>query len=219
MALTFSLDNIMKFFTYISPIFISGFLLVQSAMDWNLKGLVYLVGLCITYLFGILLKTVFWQLDGRRIGGRWSRTPHRINTPNMPGHTDNAMPDYCSVFEGPYFNSSLSAIATPSLNAMFHAFTFMYIVLAVGTNPYKPPGGIVFSILLGIIGIANLSYRYILMCDDFKAIAIGLVFGALLGSAWWAAIKYSHPEWLFYGDEKQSKKCKLGPTKFKCVYE
>ena len=102
---------------------------------------------------------------------------------------------------------------------MFHFFTFMYIVLAVGTNPYKPPGGIVFSILLGIIGIANLSYRYILMCDDFKAIAIGLVVGSLLGSAWWAVIKYSHPEWLFYGDEKQSKKCKLGPTKFKCVYE
>ena len=68
--------------------------------------------------------------------------PHRINTPGMPGHTDNAMPDYCSVFEGPYFNSSLSAIATPSLNAMFHAFTFLYIVLAVGTNPYKPAGGI-----------------------------------------------------------------------------
>ena len=37
MALTFSLDNIMKFFTYISPIFISMFLLVQSAMEWNLK--------------------------------------------------------------------------------------------------------------------------------------------------------------------------------------
>ena len=111
----------------------------------------------------------------------------RINTPGMPGHTDNAMPDYCSVFEGPYFNSSLSAIATPSLNAMFH-FTFLYIVLAVGINPYKPAGGIAFSILLGIMAIANLSYRYILMCDDFKSIAIGLVFGATLGGLWFALL-------------------------------
>ena len=72
-------------------------------MDWNLKGLVYLVGICISYVIGLLIKTVFWQqLDGRRIGGRWSRKPHRINTPAMPGHTDVAMPDYCSVFEGPF---------------------------------------------------------------------------------------------------------------------
>lgn len=219
MALTFTLDNIMKFLTFVSPMFISGFLLLQSAMDWNLKGLVYLVGICISYVLGLLIKSVFWQLDGRRIGGRWSRKPHRINTPAMPGHTDLAMPDYCSVFEGPFFNSTLSAIATPSLNAIFHTFTFMYIVLSVGTNPYKPPGGIVFTILLGIIAIANLSYRYILMCDDFKAIAIGSVIGALLGGGWFAVIKASNPQWLFYGDEKQSKKCKLGKTKFKCVYE
>ena len=69
MALTFSLDNIMKFFTYISPIFISMFLLVQSAMDWNLKGLVYLVGICLTYIFGILLKNrllaIGWKKNWR----------------------------------------------------------------------------------------------------------------------------------------------------------
>ena len=57
MALTFTLDNIMKFFTYISPIFISSFLLLQSAMDWNLKGLVYLIGICLSYIVGILFKT------------------------------------------------------------------------------------------------------------------------------------------------------------------
>ena len=62
MALTFTLDNIMKFFTYISPIFISMFLLVQSAMDWNLKGLVYLIGICLSYIVGLLLKTIFMAI-------------------------------------------------------------------------------------------------------------------------------------------------------------
>jgi len=219
MALTFTLDNIMKFFTYISPIFISSFLLLQSAMDWNLKGLVYLIGICLSYIFGILFKTLFWQLDGRRIGGKWSRKPFRINTPGMPGHTAAAMPDYCSVFEGPFHNSTLSAIATPSLNAIFHFFTFFYILLSVGTNPYKPPGGIAFVILLGILMFTNLAYRYILMCDDFKSIAIGMVIGSALGAGWFALIKATRPDWLFYGDEKQSKKCKLGKTKFKCTYE
>ena len=68
---TGTLDNIMKFLTFISPMFISGFLLLQSAMDWNLKGLVYLVGICISYVIGLLIK-IYSGLDGRRIGGRWS---------------------------------------------------------------------------------------------------------------------------------------------------
>ncbi len=57
------------------------------------------------------------------------------------------------------------------------------------------------------------------MCDDFKAIAIGMVLGSAFGALWFTLIKSTRPDWLFYGDEKQSKKCKLGPTKFKCTYE
>ena len=97
--------------------------------------------------------------------------------------------------------------------------SFIYILLSVGTNPYKPPGGIAFVILLGILMLTNLAYRYILMCDDFKSIAIGMVVGLALGALWFALIKATRPDWLFYGDEKQIKKCKLGKTKFKCTYE
>ena len=52
------------------------------------------------------------------------------------------------------------------------------------------------------MAIANLSYRYILMCDDFKAIA-RLVFGAI-SSLWFALIK-SIIQNGYYGDENNSK--------------
>ena len=57
------------------------------------------------------------------------------------------------------------------------------------------------------------------MCDTIPAAIIGIIVGAALGAGWWALIKSTRPDWLFYGDDKQSKKCKLGKTKFKCVYE
>ena len=161
----------MKFFTYISPILYRDF---YRSICYGMEFKRFSLSSRTLYnlSFWTLIKNCFWQLDGRRIGGRWSRTPHRINTPNMPGHTDNAIPDYCS-FEGPYFNSSLNYCYSITKCYVPRIYVYVY-VLAVGTNPYKPPGGIVFSILLGMIGIANLSYRYILMCDDFKAMAIGL---------------------------------------------
>ena len=87
-----------------------------------------------------------------------------------------------------HFNSSLSAITTPSLNAMFHAFTFLYIVLAVGTNPYKPAGGIAFSYTTRYYGMLIFLIDT-LMCDDFKAIAIGISIWCSIHYGWWALIK------------------------------
>ena len=56
------------------------------------------------------------------------------------------------------------------------------------------------------------------MCDDFKSIAIGMVVGLALGAGWFALIKSTHQNGCFMVMKKKSKKCKLGPTKFKCNY-
>lgn len=58
-----------------------------------------------------------------------------------------------------------------------------------------------------------------MMCDTVPAAVIGIIVGAGLGTGWWALIQSTRPDWLFYGNDKQNKKCKLGKTKFKCVYE
>ena len=189
MPLSLDPGNIMKFATYFSPIFIPSFLLVTSAIEANLKGLAYIVGLMFTYGIGYA----------------------------PPGWTDTAMPDYCSVFEGPFDHSNIGNVNMPSLVSMFHSFTIIFITLSVATNKSIPIGGILFIIGLSINAIIHLFLRKTMLCDSWKGILLGFFVGGGLGAAWWAALKAYDPTLLFFGHDKQ-KKCKLGKTKFKCTY-
>ena len=58
MALAFSASNLLQFYTFISPIFISLFLLLKSTMEYNMKGIVYILGVLINYVIGMLIKTI-----------------------------------------------------------------------------------------------------------------------------------------------------------------
>lgn len=221
MALKFSLDNIVQFFTFISPIFISLFLLIKSTMDYNIRGIIYLVGLLLNWIIGILLKSMFSGMDatarakGKR--GQFERLPIKMNWPLHAGQTTDGVPDYCSVFEGPWFTSALGATSMPSMNAMFHAFTFAYILMGVATNPNHP--GIPFVIILALTGIINMGYRKMLFCDKFMDIGVGIVVGAAIGVGYFYLINSWNPTYPFYAKEDPMKRCKLGKTRFKCTYQ
>jgi len=189
-------------------------------MDYNLRGVIYLVGLLFNYIIGMLIKTIFFQMDSdsRAKGQRpqFARTPIKMSWPMHPGQTPNGMPDYCNVFEGPWYNNALNATSMPSLNAMFHAFTFAYILLGISTNPNRP--GIPFLLLLGITGIVNMGYRNMLFCDKWMDIGVGIILGAGVGVAWFFLINAWNPTYVYYGKDDPTKQCKLGKTKFKCTY-
>ena len=220
MALAFSASNLLQFYTFISPIFISLFLLLKSTMEYNMKGIVYIIGLLINYVIGMLIKTVFYGMDRSKIAAgrqpQWQRTPVKMGWPMHPGQTASGMPDYCNVFEGPWFNSALGATSMPSLNAMFHAFTLAYLIMGVSTNPY--PAGVPFVIIVGITALCNMFYRTMLYCDKFIDIIVGVVLGACFGVGWWFAIDAYNPTYTFYGKESNTKQCKLSKTKFRCTY-
>ena len=216
MAIKFTLSNILQFYTFLSPIFISLFLLVKSSMDYNIKGIIYLVGLLANYIIGMLTKTIFFNYDISKPIKQFQRTPIKMGWPLHPGQTSKSMPDYCSVFEGPWFNNALSSTSMPSLNAMFHAFTFSYILMGVATNPNHP--GIPFVLLLGITALTNMFYRHHLFCDKWIDIAVGIVLGAGIGVAYWFAISALNPTYTYYGKESNVKQCTLSKTKFRCSY-
>ena len=48
-----------KIFTFLSPIFISSFLVLQSFVNFDLKGLAYLIGTFLAYGIGMLVKLFF----------------------------------------------------------------------------------------------------------------------------------------------------------------
>ena len=220
MALKFTLSNILQFYTFLSPIFIPLFLLIKSTMDYNIKGLIYLVGLFFNYMVGILVKSLFYHMDSksRALGEtpQFERQPVRMKWPLHPGQTARGVPDYCSVFEGPWFTSALGATSMPSLNAMFHAFTLLYIIMGTSTNPNTP--GIPLIIVLAITAITNMVLRVRLFCDRMTDVGIGLILGSALGVAWYFIINSWNPIYVYYGKDDPTKQCKLGKTKFKCSY-
>ena len=213
MPLSLDPGNIIKFTTYFSPIFIPSFLLVTSAVEANLKGIAYIIGLIITYGFGYLMKFFF----RKNFGDTYLRRSFNTTNGAPPGWTAASMPDYCSVFEGPFDHSTIGNVNMPSLVSMFHSFTIFYIMLSVATNTVIPIGGILFIIGLFINACIHLYLRKTMLCDSWKGILLGFFVGSGLGAAWWAALKAINPSWLFFGHNKQTK-CKLGKTKFKCTY-
>ena len=57
MALTFSLTNIMKFMSYLSPLLITFFMIMYSILTNNIaKGLIFMAGLVIITFINYLLK-------------------------------------------------------------------------------------------------------------------------------------------------------------------
>ena len=56
MALTLNVQNILQFYTVLSPIFISVFLLLQSVMKGDLKGIVWIIGAFLAWMVGMAFK-------------------------------------------------------------------------------------------------------------------------------------------------------------------
>lgn len=217
MPLRFSITNILQFYTFISPILISSFLLLKSTMDYNIKGIVYLVGLSVNYIIGMLVKSLFHNYDRKKMDGgevgQFQRIPIQKNKPFNPGQ-GGPIRDYCSIFEGPWYNNLLTSTSIPSMNAMFHSFTFSYILMGIANNPNHP--GIPFIITLGVTAFFNLLYRQKLFCDKIIDIVMGLVLGSTIGLIWYYLILSLNPSYVYYGKDDSIKQCKLSKQKFRC---
>ena len=165
--LSLSIGNIIKFFTFLSPIFISSFLVLQSFVNFDLKGLAYLIGTFIAYGVGMLIKLFFHYNfknesgDGGIPGsGYFTRKPIKNAWGFSPGAGANPLGDSCSVFAGPFSTSTVSTTSMPSLNAIYHAFTISYMAAGIVTNPNKvSQGSIVFLALLSIFTLTILLTR------------------------------------------------------------
>ena len=232
MPLQLDLENVIQFFTFLSPIFISVFLLFQSAMKGDIKGIIWIIGSFLAWVIGMALKSMFHKWDDSKVAAfvnrgqqvpvgtrKWQRQPIRFDWPIMPGSTANNTPDYCSVFSGPFSNSAIYNTSMPSLNALFHSFTIAYIAMGVGSNPKPNPGGITFLVILGILALINWAFRVRLYCDKMLDIFVGAALGAGCGIGWFFAIHALNPTWTYYGKEEEKGKCVLGKQKFQCTYD
>ena len=224
MALTLNVQNILQFYTVLSPIFISVFLLFQSVMKGDLKGIVWIIGAFLAWAIGMGIKSIFASQDQSRLSdGKPTKHVRKdfLDRMDIMGETSrgSGVPDYCSIFQGPFEHQFIHRIKLPSLNAIFHAFTISYIAMGVGSNSKPSNEGIIFLIVLGILALMNGFYRKIYDCDGYMDLFVGAVLGTGLGVAWFFAIKGINPTWTYYGEEDMKGKCVLGKQKFKCTYD
>ena len=150
---------------------------------------------------------------------RFLRTPIKMNYPMNAGQTINSMPDYCNVFVTPWFNQAVNDTSMPSLNAMFHSFTFVYLLCGIMMNPSKP--AIPLLVVLGVTALANMGFRTYYFCDKMQDILVGVILGGLMGFALFSLLYHTSdvgPTLVFFAKEDNSKKCKLSKTKFRCSY-
>jgi hypothetical protein len=219
MALTLEPRNILEFFTFLSPIFISVFLLLQSSFNADLKGIVWMVGSFIAWVLGIGFK---FFVDSRLRESAVNNTGTYNPTSNLqqsPGMGGAIRTGYCNVFDGPFEKDHRKTTSMPSLNAVFHAYTLLYFILGLSNSKVPDTGDYIFIIILLLNGITNLCFRNNLMCESKWDIFVGLILGAAVGTGWFYLINTTQPAWVYYGDSGKKEKCKLGKQKFRCSYD
>ena len=152
------------------PIFIVTFLVVASIFNSRLNGLIYLLGLIIT--FGICWITAMLPIGEQR---------NRVSPLTC---------DFFSTFGYPYKNPSFQAAVT--------SFTFIYLLLPMLQNVVLlNPTVIIMTFVFAII---NMIYLVKTTCASISGILVGSILGLLLGSIWFAIFWNSDKKLLFFNE-------------------
>ena len=193
MAMQLNFSNMLQFFSTISPILLSFFLVMISLFNSDIKGLVYLGGILIASLVNVFI----------------------MNT--LKVKPDNLVPSNCKFIDFPF---NLNEYISPAFNSMFISFTLWYLYLPMkyisGINYPMLIFLIGLLILDGTTKITN-------GCTSFSGVALGFVIGTILGILYFVTIwKSGHEDLLFFNAEASNNVICSKPQKqtFKCfVYK
>ena len=190
MSLLFSFLPIIEYFSLIAPTILALFILFAGFLNKNIKGLIYLCGLLISLIFGILLKPFF--------GGSVPQNAHAA----------------CNIFSDNFPNSQYS---NPALDTIALAFSAAYLIIPMITNKTINWSVIVTFILVTFM---NGTFRLRMSCNQPIEIFLGFLVGALLGGGFYSLIKeYGGEDYLFFSNTSSNNVVcdKPSSTKFKCV--
>ena len=177
----------------ISPLLVVSHFVLQSILNTDSKGMIYLIGLILTCLFNSAVGAVMPQDD-----------PTSVNDI-----------DCKSMGLGNFPNVSMSQVTL--------GFTYgylMYIILYyAGKGETYVNSNLPTIILFPLLIIGNGTWNYLRGCSDIKILLLSLILGLVGGGAWAYALKtagFKHLA-LFNGISNQAICSQPSKTKFKCV--
>lgn len=173
-----SLTNIFQFISSLSPLLLSFYLIMNSIVNNNLKGLIYLVGA----LLATCINIIFMEF---------------IESPRFK---DEAR--ICRLINIPFMEKSLNMYNSPAINSMFIAFTINYLYLPMIDE--KTINYSLLFVLLSLFGIDSIS-QIQNRCTNSAGVALGGFIGLALGYVWYAFVS-SRDKNLVYLNTQNKKK-------------
>lgn len=178
------------YISVVAPSVLIGFFVILSIFNQNLKGLAYLIGICVLFT---TMKTINNML---------------ILTSNDNPNREPACRSY-GLFGGK--SGGLS------YGVLIYVYTFFYLLLPMIINRIVNLY-ILFS--LALITITDITINNNYKCLTFKNVLISIVIGSIMGLLWSLLIYYLKPELTYHTDYITTNKlaCSM-PSKqnFKCV--
>lgn len=188
-----NLKNIYAYFSSLSPLYISAYLLISSVSNGD-------IGKSGMFIAGIVLVLFIHSIIAMSIGGKYGE------------NNSNKYKLECNFIQVPL----LSEYMIPNLNSTLLAFIFTYLIMPMQT--YNSYNVVLLSIIGAFFGINAVS-KVLHGCTSMVGIMISLVIGFIIGFAWYSVVLTSNPKLLFFSSEggdpicsrpsKQTFKCKV----------
>jgi hypothetical protein len=188
-----NLKNIYAYFSSLSPLYISAYLLISSVSNGD-------IGKSGMFIAGIVLVLFIHSIIAMSIGGKYGE------------NNSNKYKLECNFIQVPL----LSEYMIPNLNSTLLAFIFTYLIMPMQT--YNSYNSFLLGIIITFFGINAVS-KVLHGCTSMVGIMISLVIGFIIGFAWYSVVLTSNPKLLFFSSEggdpicsrpsKQTFKCKV----------
>lgn len=193
-AVIFSLTNILKFMSYLSPLLITFFMIMYSILTNNIiKGLIFMSGLVlITFINYVLKNTV------------------------KSKQSDIASP-FCNTLPAPFtYRSQNNIFNSPSTSSTILGFTSSFLIYPmIMNNNINYPLMVFLLLLIGING----SVEYNDECTTILGVFLGILVGIFFGITYYSLIKMSGKNLAYFTeiDSNNTQCSKPGKKQFKCI--
>lgn len=170
MAMILSLTNIFQFISALSPLLLGFYLVLNSIVEQNIKGLVYLAGAVLASIVNILL----------------------MNFIESPKSLD-ASP-ICNLVEIPFAGSTLNLYNSPAMNSTFIGFTTSYLYIPMAEKEILNYALMLcLLIIFGMDAVSQVQNK----CTTYMGVTFGGCLGLLLGYGWYSVISRTSKDLVF----------------------
>ena len=193
-GVSMSIGGILQLLSSLSPVLLSGFFIISSLSNGNLKWVMYLAGFIILlFIFSITAFTTNSKFE------------------NLNNRGSPYWKQQCNFVSLPF---GLSQYTIPNFNSAALAFIFAYMFMPM--LQYNSYNVVMLSIIVVFFFIDAIS-KIMYGCTPVVGVIIGLAIGWIVGYMWYLFVSTANNEMVFFNVENGASICSR-PNKqtFKC---